>query len=72
MLDCCVYKILPKRGRLYLLLFPCLKVRLLIFLIQNSLHLLKGRLLCMQSPLKAAKANALLTMLLLQWLKVDR
>ena len=52
-------------------LFPCLKVRLLIFLVQSSWHLLKGRLPQTESPLKAAKENSLLTMLLLQRYKVD-
>ena len=71
MSDCCVCKILQKIGQLYQLLFLCLKVRLLIFLIQSSQHLLKDRLGWIQSILKVSKENALLTTLLLQWFKVD-
>jgi serine/threonine protein kinase len=67
----CVCKNLLMIGQLYLLLFPCLKVRLLICLFQSNLHSLKGRLPQMQAPLNTTQVNPLLTMLLLQWFKAD-
>jgi len=71
MLGCCVCKNLLKIGQLYLLLFPCLKVRLLICLFQSNLHSSKDKLSHMLAPLNTTQVKAPLTMLLLQWLRAD-
>jgi hypothetical protein len=57
-----VCKILQKIGQLYPLLFPCLKVRLLICHFQSNLHSPKGKLPHMLTPL---------TILLLQGFRAD-
>jgi hypothetical protein len=62
----CVCKNLLKLGHMYLLLFPCLKVRPSIYLNQSDtcIHR-KANCSRMLGPLNTTKVNAPLTMLLI-------
>ncbi|CBI38436.3 unnamed protein product, partial [Vitis vinifera] len=61
-----VFKSWQKIGHPFQLLFQCFAVKLHISLPQSNLHLLRGRLVRIQSPLNCAKGSILWTEPLLQ------